>query len=119
MGKFVITKRATGEFQFTLKSNNGLAILSSEGYMTKANCEKGIEAIKFFSKDDAMFERKISSNSRYYFNLKSESGQVIGTSQMYVNLFACDKGIAAVISNAHDAPVEDRTNNRIVPTFSM
>ena len=31
MGKFVITKRANGEFQFNLKAGNGQTILASEG----------------------------------------------------------------------------------------
>jgi uncharacterized protein YegP (UPF0339 family) len=39
MGKFVITKRVTGDFQFSLKAGNGETILSSEGYSTKSNCQ--------------------------------------------------------------------------------
>ncbi len=46
MGKFVITKRSNGEFQFNLKANNGQSILSSEGYSTKNACENGIESVK-------------------------------------------------------------------------
>ena len=38
MGKFVITKRKNGEFQFNLKAGNGQVILASEGYTTMAAC---------------------------------------------------------------------------------
>lgn len=46
MGKFEISKRKNGEFQFNLKASNGQVILASEGYSTKANCENGIESVK-------------------------------------------------------------------------
>ncbi|WP_246029478.1 YegP family protein [Pedobacter nototheniae] len=32
MGKFIITKRTNGEYQFNLKASNGQVILTSEGY---------------------------------------------------------------------------------------
>jgi uncharacterized protein YegP (UPF0339 family) len=35
MGKFVISTRKNGEFQFSLKAGNGQEILASEGYTTK------------------------------------------------------------------------------------
>ena len=46
MGKFVISTRSNGEYQFNLKADNGQVILSSEGYTTKAGCENGIESVK-------------------------------------------------------------------------
>ena len=46
MGKFVISTRKNGEFQFNLKATNGQVILSSEGYTTKAACLNGIESVK-------------------------------------------------------------------------
>jgi uncharacterized protein len=110
MGKFVITKRANGEFQFNLKANNGQIILSSEGYSTKGNCENGIASIKQNSQIDARFERKISSNNKYYFNLKASNGQVIGSSEMYESEAARENGIVSVKNNAPDASIEDLTS---------
>ena len=46
MGKFVITLRKNGEFQFNLKATNGQVILTSEGYNTKAACLNGVESVK-------------------------------------------------------------------------
>lgn len=113
MGKFIITKRLNGEFQFNLKSNNGLVILSSEGYATKEGCENGIESVKHNSQDEANFDRMVAKNRKIYFNLKASNGQIIGTSQMYSSDFACDKGIASVRNNAAQAHVEDKTKNRL------
>lgn len=109
MGKFVITKRSNGEFQFNLRAGNGQAILSSEGYSTKPNCENGIESVRKNSQDDSKYDRKTSSNGKAYFNLKATNGQIIGTSEMYESQSARDNGIASVKNNAPGATVEEQT----------
>lgn len=44
--KFEISKDRAGKFRFHLKAPNGEIVTASQGYETKANAEKGIEAIK-------------------------------------------------------------------------
>ena len=107
MGKFVITKRTNGEFQFNLKANNGLIILNSEGYSSKGNCENGIASTNQNAQIDAIFERKMSSNSKYFFNLKASNGQIIGSSEMYESEAARENGITSVQNNAPEATIED------------
>ncbi len=109
MGKFVISQRKNGEFQFNLKATNGQVILSSEGYSSKASCTNGIESVRKNSQEDARFERLTSSNGKAYFNLKATNGQVIGSSQMYESEASRDNGIESVKNNAPDASVEDET----------
>ncbi len=109
MGKFEITKRTNGEFQFNLKATNGQVILTSEGYSTKANCTNGIESVRNNSADDSKFERKTSTNGKAYFNLKATNGQIIGTSQMYESESNRDNGIESVKNNAPDAEIDDQT----------
>lgn len=109
MGKFVISTRKNGEFQFNLKAGNGQVILASEGYTTKAACENGIESVKKNSQDDARFDRKESSNGKQYFNLKSGNGQIIGSSEMYESTSARENGIESVKKNAPDADVDDQS----------
>ena len=111
MGKFVITKRVNGEFQFNLKAKNGQIILTSEGYTTKANCLNGIESIRKNSVKESNFEKKIAKNDKFYFNLKATNGQIIGTSQMYVNESGRDNGIKSVSENASEAILDDQTLN--------
>jgi len=108
MGKFVITKRTNGEFQFNLTATNGQTILSSEGYSTKPSCVNGIESVKRNSQDDTKFERKSSSNGKSYFNLKATNGQIVGTSQMYESESSRNNGIASVKTNAPAAEVDDQ-----------
>ncbi|GGM93626.1 hypothetical protein GCM10010967_28520 [Dyadobacter beijingensis] len=109
MGKFVITKRANGEFQFNLKAGNGQVILGSEGYTTKSACENGIESVKKNSQDDARFERLTSKNDKYYFVLKATNGQAIGSSEMYESVASRDNGIESVKNNAPEAEVDDQS----------
>ncbi len=109
MGKFVISTRSNGEFQFNLKAGNGQVILSSEGYSTKAACMNGVESVSTNSGADNSYERKDSSNGKFYFNLKAGNGQVIGSSQMYESEAGRDNGIESVKTNAPDATVDDET----------
>ena len=107
MGKFVISTRKNGEFQFNLKAGNGQTILASEGYTTKAACENGIESVRKNSQDEGRFEKLEAKSGQPYFNLKAGNGQVIGNSEMYESIASRDNGIASVMKNAPDATVEE------------
>ena len=105
MGKFVVTLRKNGEFQFNLKATNGQVILTSEGYTTKAACLNGIESVKKNAQEEARFETKVAKNGKPFFNLKATNGQIIGSSQMYASETTMKQGIASVMRNAPEAPV--------------
>ncbi|MFV0419892.1 MAG: YegP family protein [Dysgonomonas sp.] len=109
MGKFEITKRKNGEFQFNLKASNGQVILTSEGYTTKENCKNGVESVKKNSPLDERYDRLVAKNGKPYFNLKATNGQIIGTSEQYESVASRDNGIESVKKNAPDASVDDLT----------
>ena len=109
MGKFVITLRKNGEFQFNLKATNGQTILTSEGYTSKSACINGIESVKKNCKVEARFDKKVASNGKPFFNLKATTGQIVGSSQMYANEKNMLNGVASVMKNAPEAPVVDMT----------
>ncbi len=105
MGKFVITVRKNGEFQFNLKASNGQVILTSEGYNTKTACLNGVESVKKNAAIEDRYEIKVAKNGKPFFNLKASNGQVIGASQMYASERTMKLGIASVAKNAPEAPV--------------
>lgn len=105
MGKFVVTVRKNGEFQFNLKATNGQVILTSEGYTTKTACLNGIESVKKNAAIEDRFEVKVAKNGKPYFNLKASNGQVIGASQMYASETTMKAGIASVMKNAPEAQI--------------
>lgn len=108
MGKFMVTVRTNGDFQFNLNAANGQSILTSQGYSSKAGCLNGIESVRKNSQDLSNFEKNKSTNDKFYFNLKAANGQIIGTSQMYVSQSGCDNGIDSVRQNAPDAEVIEK-----------
>lgn len=109
MGKFIISKRKNGEFQFNLKSSNGQIILTSEGYTTNAACNNGINSVKTNASDEDRFDKLTAKNGKFYFNLKAGNGQVIGSSEMYESESGRNNGIRSVQANAPKASVEDQS----------
>lgn len=105
MGKFVVTTRKNGDFQFVLKASNGQVILSSQGYSTKASCLNGVESVKKNALLEERFEVKEAKDGSPFFNLKASNGQVIGSSQMYSSERSMKDGIASVMKNAPEAEV--------------
>lgn len=107
MGKFVVSTRTNGEFQFNLQAGNGQVILTSEGYTTKSACMNGVESVKKNAGEDGRYERKTAKNGKFHFNLKSTNGQVIGSSQLYENESGMENGISSVKANVKDAVLEE------------
>ena len=105
MGKFEVSVRKNGEFQFNLKATNGQVILTSEGYTTKSACLNGVESVKKNAGDINRYEKKVAKNGKPFFNLKASNGQVIGASQMYASERTMKAGIASVMKNAPEAEV--------------
>ena len=44
--KYEVYLDKAGEYRFRLKARNGKVIAVSEGYVTKVNCENGIQSVK-------------------------------------------------------------------------
>jgi uncharacterized protein YegP (UPF0339 family) len=109
MGKFVISKRKNGEFQFNLLAGNGQVILASEGYASKPSCMNGVKSVMKNAGDVKRFDSKVAKNGKFYFNLKATNGQVIGNSEMYESQAGCENGIASVKKNAPGAIIDDQT----------
>ena len=107
MGKFVITTRKNGELQFHLKSDSGHNLLSSEGYNARAGCLNGIESVKKNALLDGHFDPKNSTNGKFYFNLKSSNGQIVGTSDMYADENKRNESIEEVKKDAGSAATEE------------
>ena len=103
---YEIKEAKNGKFHFNLKASNGQVIGTSQLYASEASCKNGIESVKKNSADDSKYDRKTSSNDKFYFNLKATNGQVIGSSEMYESSQGMESGIESVKNNAPDASVE-------------
>ena len=56
MGKFVITVRKNGEFQFNLKASNGQVIGSSQMYASERTMKQGIASVMRNAADSPVVE---------------------------------------------------------------
>lgn len=108
-GWFELSKSSNDQFRFVLKAGNAEIILTSELYHAKSSAENGIASVQSNCAIDGRYEKKDSSNGRYYFNLKAANNQIIGTSQMYLTTQSRDTGIASVKINGTSTTVKDNT----------
>lgn len=109
MEKFIIKKQINGQFYFVLAATNGQTILKSEAYDSKQGCINGMNSVKNNAPEDARYERLVSKNGQFYFNLKARNGEIIGTSEMYTTEPGRNNGIEAVKKSAPTADIEDAT----------
>ncbi len=107
-GKFEISMRKNGEYQFNLKAGNSQVILTSEGYSSLQGCENGIESVRKHAKSIDNFDKKTAKDGSPYFSLMASNGESIGKSEMYKSNSSRDNGIKSVMTNAPDAPVKHR-----------
>jgi uncharacterized protein len=94
-GKYTVNLVGTSEFHWSLKARDSQTMLSSKIYAEKSGAETGIEACRINSVNDARYERLTARDTRHYFVLKSEDGEIIGTSETYPTAIALEKGIAS------------------------
>lgn len=107
--QFNLRKSDDDQFHFNLTAENNEVILSSERYKSKDGALRGIESVRTNSQKDGHYDRRTSSDGKYYFVLRAANNEVIGTSEMYNSEQALENGIQAVKRVAPEAPVKERT----------
>jgi uncharacterized protein YegP (UPF0339 family) len=98
-GWYVLSKNEQGQYAFALMAGNREVVLRSELYTRRRAAEQGIASVRANCATQARYERKVSSDGRFYFNLRAANHRVIGTSQMYATASSRDGGIASVKMN--------------------
>jgi uncharacterized protein len=94
--KFEIFAGRDGQFYFRLKAANGEPILSGRAYDSKPGAVHGIANVMTEAQEDDRFVRKTSANFKYFFQLRSKTGRLIGWSELYETRQGRDNGIRAV-----------------------
>lgn len=107
--KFELYQTKAGKFRFRLTAKNGQVILTSQSYASKASAKSGIASVQKNAASEAQFTKDTAKNGQFYFNLIAANKQVVGTSEMYTTKAACTNGVKAVMRDAPNAGVEDKT----------
>ena len=119
MSKFVIRTVPSG-IKFDLRATNGQTIATSEVYLTRASCLKGIESVRknapvaktenrtepdFREQTNPKFEMYQDRSGGYRFRLKARNGAIIAVSESYTTKASCENGIDSVRKNADLAEI--------------
>lgn len=107
--KYILKITNDERYHFNLTAKNGQVILTSQTYNSKSGAVSGIVSVQINSARDERYSRNKTSTNLYYFNLKANNGQVIGTSEMYTSSEARDNGVESVKQNGQSLNVEDQT----------
>ena len=107
--QYKLCKSTMGHFYYKLTAENNKVILTSEMYFSKSSAQSGIASCQNNSSNEARYVRFESKNGKYYFYLRANNNQVIGTSEMYASAASRDKGIETVKRVSPNAPTIDDT----------
>lgn len=105
MGQFEVLSGGNHQYYYNLKADNGQVILTSHRHATIEGCLRAIDSVKKHSAYDSQFDRKNAMDSKFYFNLKSFSNEIIGVSKMYNSGETRDRDIEAVKKNAQNSEI--------------
>lgn len=93
-------------FSFSFVNDAGRTVVKSENYKAKASAMNGIESVKKNCQNDARYEKNTSKNGKFYFNVKSSNGQVVGTSTLFDTEAEMGGAIDDLKANGPGAAVE-------------
>lgn len=94
------------EYYFTLRLDDGNAIVTSQGYKAKSSAKNGIESVK---KNGAAgrIELKEGSSGKPFFNIIATNGQIVGTGRQFATVEERDAAVEAIKSSVADATVNE------------
>ncbi len=85
----------TGGFHFNMFAKNGQIVVASEHYTTEAAAYNGAFAVATDGQNTAAYTVLESSDHNFYFNVKAQNGQIVGTSQMYTTKSTAEAAVTA------------------------
>jgi len=85
-----------GKTYWDLVAGNGQNVLRSQGYTTAASAKKGSLSVVANGPDSSAYEILEAADGSYYFNLRADNNEIIGTSQMYSTKSNATRGASTV-----------------------
>ncbi len=107
--KFQIYQGCDRKFHFRLKSTQQETLFVSEGFRTKAGAMRGIASLMHHARYQTSYYRRLNTNYRYYFVIKSRDGIVLGASQLYDSRKERETGMETVKKASQSCRVDDLT----------
>lgn len=104
---FVLRRTKQDQYYFTLVKANGLVILTSQMYGSKASALSGIEAVKRNAQRKEAFNVRQGSDAGYQFIIKAPTGEIVGVSENYGSREAIDQVISDIREWAPDSSINE------------
>ncbi|MCX5747783.1 MAG: YegP family protein [Proteobacteria bacterium] len=89
----------SGQFHFNMFAKNGQIVVSSESYTTEAAAYNGAFAVQAEGQAASAYTVKANAaGTGFYFTVKANNGQIIGTSQQYTTRASAETAVTATMT---------------------
>jgi uncharacterized protein YegP (UPF0339 family) len=112
MGTFVITKRQNGYYKYEFTSRKGKAILISNDFELRFECEENIELFKN-GIDTVFFMKFKSKNGKFYFKVILKEKEM-AVSRKYTTQLLLQKGIDEIVRTIFKSEILDFSNQDLI-----
>ncbi|MEN8789240.1 MAG: YegP family protein [Flavobacteriaceae bacterium] len=89
-----IKQQKNNTYQFRLKAAGGKTLLKSIDFKSLEEIEQTVQQLSPLTNDYNVIERKTNYDGNFMFNLKDQSGRVIGKSLLYNSEAGMENGIS-------------------------
>lgn len=105
--KFQLFRSQDHNIYFRLKDRKDDLILVSQPYLTKVAALQGIAEVINSGHTRRLLCKRLTSDFQFYFVLKSKSGRILGTSELFEDKEKRESGIENLQRAIHLANVHD------------
>lgn len=91
-----IRKSKKNTYRFYLKTSDGNTLFRSVDFVSEEEVKKTVKNLSPLASRQAVFERKTNYNGKFLFNLKDNTGRIIGKSTLYGSEAGMENGIANI-----------------------
>ena len=105
--KFEIFVGKDNKFEFRLKALNGEPVLFGPGFCSKSEVVHAISNVMYHGISNARYVQKETADGRFYYQLKSPIGRLLGWSEYFHSRQTMLSGIRAARAAAKSAQVID------------
>jgi uncharacterized protein YegP (UPF0339 family) len=89
-----IKQQKNNTYQFRLKTAGGQTLLKSIDFKSREEIEQTVQQLTPMANDYNVIERKTNYEGDFMFNLKDQSGRIIGKSLLYNSEAGMENGIS-------------------------
>jgi uncharacterized protein len=94
--KFEMLAGKDGRIYVQLKAANGETVLSGQGFVTKYEAIHSIASVMRYGAYENRFMKHETEDGKFFFQLQTPSGRILGWSELYHSKQGRDNGIVAV-----------------------